>query len=106
MPYILLVVALAFAFLIAMFAVQNSTIVTVNLLMWNIEASLVLVILGTAIGGFLSALMLQLFVQLKLRYQLHKAQKRISQLEADLSKYQELPVAEEPAIEQKESDQP
>lgn len=46
-----------------------------------------------------------MFVQLKLRYQLQKAQKRISQLEADLSKQQELP-ADEPALEQKESDQP
>lgn len=52
MPYILLVVALAFAFLIAMFAVQNSTIVTVNLLMWNIEASLVLVILVRQLVDF------------------------------------------------------
>ncbi len=99
MPYILLVCALAFAFLIAMFAVQNSTVVTVNLLMWNIEASLVLVILGTAIVGFLSALTLQLFVQLKLRYQLHKAQRRINQLEADLTKHQEI-LPEEPALEQ------
>lgn len=102
MPYILLVFALVFAFLIAMFAVQNSTVVTVNLLMWNMESSLVLVILGTAIVGFLSALTLQLFVQLKLRYQLHKAQRRISQLEADLSKHQELP-SEEPALKQKET---
>ncbi|CUH97192.1 hypothetical protein P22_3319 [Propionispora sp. 2/2-37] len=102
MPYILLVSALVFAFLIAMFAVQNSTVVTVNLLMWNMESSLVLVILGTAIVGFLSALTLQLFVQLKLRYRLHKAQRRISQLEADLSKHQELPP-EEPALKQRET---
>lgn len=105
MSYILLVCALVFAFLIAMFAVQNSTVVTINLLRWNIESSLVLVILGTAIVGFLSALTLQLFVQIKLRYQLHKAQRRISQLEAELSKHQELPP-EETALEQKEPIQP
>lgn len=84
MSYLLLVLAIILVFTIAVFAVQNSMVVSVNLLVWSIESSLVLVILGAAALGFLSALALQLFVQFKIRYQLHKAHNRIRQLEAEL----------------------
>lgn len=95
MAYINLLFATVFAFLIALFAVQNSVIVSVNLMMWTIEASLVLVILGAASLGFLTALFLQFYAQLKLRYQLYKAGSRIKQLEEELTRCQqaELPKA-------------
>lgn len=89
MAYVLLVLAIGFAFLIALFAVQNSTMVSVNLLTMSLEASLVLVILGAAALGFLSALMLQLYVQVKMKYQLYKAHARIRQLEEELARKQE-----------------
>lgn len=85
MAYVTLILALVFAFLIALFAVQNSIIVNVSLMMWNIEASLVLVILGAASLGFLTALSLQLYSQMKLRYQLYKAKAHIKQLEEELA---------------------
>ncbi len=85
MAYVLLILAIGFAFLIALFAVQNSTMVSVNLFTMSLEASLVLVILGAAALGFLSALMLQLYVQVKLKYQLYKAHSRIRQLEEELA---------------------
>lgn len=94
MAYVLLILAIGFAFLIALFAVQNSTMVSVNLLTMSLDASLVLVILGAAALGFLSALMLQLYVQLKMKYQLYKAHGRIRQLEEELAKKQEITSTE------------
>lgn len=97
MAYITLLFTTLFAFLIAIFAVQNSMIVNVNLLVWNIEASLVLVILGAASLGFLMALSLQFYAQLKMRYQLYKAKSRIKQLEEELARKSQ-PGMPEPAI--------
>jgi uncharacterized integral membrane protein len=94
MAYLLLILSIVFAFLIALFAVQNSTVVSVNLLMSTIESSLVLVILGAAALGFLFAFTLQLFVQLKMRFRLYKAHARIRQLEDELKKQQEVPKVE------------
>ena len=65
MAFVTLLFSIGFAFLIALFAVQNSAVVNVNLLTWNIEASLVLVILGAASLGFLTALSLQILNQKK-----------------------------------------
>lgn len=88
MAYVTLLFTTVFAFLIALFAVQNSTVVSVNLLVWNVEASLVIVILGAASLGFLMALSLQFYAQLKLRYQLYKANSRIRHLEAEMARLQ------------------
>lgn len=46
-----LLVALVFAILIAVFALQNTAAVHVRLLVWDYETSLVLVILGSAMVG-------------------------------------------------------
>ncbi|WP_312561180.1 LapA family protein [Anaerospora sp.] len=100
MAYVLLVLAIGFAFLIALFAVQNSTMVSVNLLTMSLDASLVLVILGAAALGFLSALMLQLYVQVKMKYQLYKAHSRIRQLEEELAKKPEIAKPDAPKPEE------
>lgn len=84
MAYITLFLAIVFAFMIALFAVQNSMMVNVTMLKWNVEASLVMVILAAASLGFLTAFSLHLYVQVRLRYQLYKAQSRIKQLEQEL----------------------
>ncbi len=85
MAFVTLFFSIGFAFLIALFAVQNSAVVNVNLLTWNIEASLVLVILGAASLGFLTALSLQIYAQMKLRYQLYKVRGQVKQLEEELA---------------------
>lgn len=87
MTYLTLIFAMLFAFLIAIFAVQNSTTVSVTLFTRSIDASLVLVILGAALLGFLTALFLQLYAQLKLRFRLYKAETRLRQLEQELEKH-------------------
>ena len=48
-----LVSALIFALLVAIFAIQNTTVVVINFLMWEFHTSLVLVILGSALLGAL-----------------------------------------------------
>ena len=108
MAYITLLLATAFAFLIALFAVQNSMMVSVNLLTWTVEASLVLVILGAAALGFLMALSLQLYAQMKLKFQLYKANSRIRQLEGEIGRLTPAPAApaavtpETPTVEKRQ----
>ena len=81
MTHILLIAAAVFAFLVALFALQNSEIVRVGFMGWKFETSLVLVILGSALLGFLTALFLGMIMQIKLRFQLYKAKQQIRLLE-------------------------
>ena len=101
MAYLTLLTAALLSFVTAYFAVQNSTLVTVNLFYQTFEASLVIVILGAATLGFVTALFLGMFVQIKTRYRLFKAERRIAQLEAELQDKQpaKLDKAAEPAQE-------
>lgn len=89
MIYITLLFTLIFAFLIGIFAIQNSMAVQVALLKWTIETSLVFVIWGAASLGFLMALSLQTYSQIKLRLQLYQARSRIKHLEQDLTQIQQ-----------------
>jgi len=75
--HVLLIAAAIFAFLVALFALQNSEIVRVGFMGWKFETSLVLVILGSALLGFLTALFLGMIMQIKLRFQLYKARQQI-----------------------------
>ena len=85
MAYLTVLLAMCFAFLIAVFAVQNSVTVDVNFITWNVQASLVLVVLGSAALGFLLAMSLLFYSQIRLRYQLYKARDTIKQLEETLA---------------------
>ena len=69
---------------IVVFALQNGQVVTVGFFDWRVEASLVLVIILSALMGFLAALFFELFVQLKLRYRLYKMNRQIKQLEEEV----------------------
>lgn len=60
---------------------QNSEIVRVGFVGWKFETSLVLVILGSALLGFLTALFLGMIMQIKLRFQLYKARQQIRLME-------------------------
>ena len=106
MANVTLVLALGFAFLIAIFAVQNSMVVNVNLMLWQLETSLVLVILGAASLGFLLALSLQFYANMKLRYQLYKANTLIKQLEDELVLVRPIAQPKDPDIASKTQDSP
>lgn len=63
-----LVLALLFSICIAVFAVQNATLVNINLFFWQLkDISLVLVIFGSALIGALAAGLFGVVKQIKLR---------------------------------------
>ena len=67
------VIALIFAAMVAVFAIQNSTPVHIQFLFWEIPSiSQVLVILGAAIIGALTALSVSMSKQLRLLWQVRR----------------------------------
>lgn len=66
------IVGLLFAMAVAVFAVQNSTGVNVNFLFWSFSnISLVLVILGSVVGGAVITVLLGLPRQLRNAMKIH-----------------------------------
>ncbi len=80
-----LIVALLFALVIAVFAIQNATLVDIQFLAWTLSGiSLVLVILGSSAAGAIVVAVLGLFKQFKWSRRIREQQERIKRLEADL----------------------
>ncbi|MCX7780579.1 MAG: LapA family protein [Negativicutes bacterium] len=75
--------AFVFALVVAIFAIQNSVPVTVTFFIWNIQTSLVIVILGAATFGAMVILLLATYAQFKLRLALQRAKHRQGELEAE-----------------------
>jgi uncharacterized integral membrane protein len=91
----MLLLGMVLTIVIVVFALQNGQVVTVGFFDWRVEASLVLVILLSALMGFLAALFFELFVQIKLRYRLYKMNKQLKRMEeeiGDLKKASSTPV--------------
>ena len=86
MAILLLLLGMISAIVIVVFALQNGRIVTVSFFDWSVEASLVLVIMITALMGFVTALFFELFVQIKLRFRLYKMGRQVKSLEEELVK--------------------
>ena len=86
MAILLLLLGMMSAIVIVVFALQNGRIVTVSFFDWSVEASLVLVIMVTALMGFLTALFFELVVQIKLRFRLYKMGRQVKLLEEELVK--------------------
>ncbi len=88
MAILMLLLGMVFAIVIVVFALQNGRVVTVSFFDWSVEASLVLVIMITALMGFVTALFFELFVQIKLRFRLYKMGRQVKSLEDELLKLQ------------------
>jgi putative membrane protein len=73
-----------FALAIAIFAVQNSSMVAIRVLGWGLETSLVLVIIGAAALGALSVTVVGLPRAIRLRLKLREYEGRIKRLEAEI----------------------
>ena len=86
MAVLMLLLGMVSAIVIVVFALQNGRVVTVSFFDWSVEASLVLVIMVTALMGFLTALFFELVVQLKLRFRLYKMGKQVKSLEEEVLK--------------------
>ena len=88
MAILMLLLGMVSAIVIVVFALQNGRVVTVSFFDWSVEASLVLVIMITALMGFVTALFFELFVQIKLRFRLYKMGRQVKTLEDELLKLQ------------------
>jgi len=84
-----LLVAFAFSFLVAVFAIQNALPVNVSFVMWSFQTSLVIVILGAATFGALAVISLAIPMQIRARWDLKKVRQRQGELEAEVKTLQE-----------------
>jgi lipopolysaccharide assembly protein A len=84
-----LLVAFAFSFLVAVFAIQNALAVNVSFMTWSFQTSLVIVILGAATFGALAVISLAVPMQIRARWDLKKARQRQGELEAEVKTLQE-----------------
>lgn len=81
---IFLISALFFSVLVAVFAVQNAVQVTVNLLFWNYQTSLVLVILCAAVLGAFIMFFVAMFRQFNLTRKIKDYETRVRHLEGKI----------------------
>lgn len=78
---IALVLALIIAIAVAVFAIQNAASVVVSVLFWNIETSLVILVLGSALAGALVSALLAGVRWVRLSKELRACRRRILELE-------------------------
>lgn len=95
------IVALLFALMVAIFAIQNAEVVDIRFLGWQFQnISLVLVILGSTAIGALLLFILGTIKQVPMTFKLKEAEGRIRKLESQLKELQEqLQQAETPVQE-------
>ena len=86
-----LIVALILLLIVAAFALQNTDVVTVQFLLWDYQASLVLIILGAVLLGVVLALLASIGPRLRRGRELRRLESltksqesRIQELEAKL----------------------
>ena len=97
-PILMLLLGMILTIIIVVFALQNGQVVTVGFFDWHVEASLVLVIILSALMGFFAALFFELFVQIKLRYRLYKANKQLKKMEEEIAALKNSNVAQAPVL--------
>lgn len=78
-----LILALIIVTLVAIFAIQNAHVVTINFLIWHFEGSLVLFLLSFFAAGLITALLLTLPGRLKRR---RAYEEKIHTLERDVAR--------------------
>jgi putative membrane protein len=84
------IVALLFALIVAVFAIQNAAVVNIRFLSWQFQnISLVLVILGSTAVGALLFFILGTIKQVTMTLKLRDAEGKIRKLEAQLKELQE-----------------
>lgn len=81
MKYI--IAAFIFAILVTAFALQNALPVTVSFMVWNLQTSLVLVILGAATAGALAVLSISLWMRFQLHRQNRRLERQLKEMETE-----------------------
>jgi len=106
-----IIFGLIFAILIAIFAIQNASIVALNLLMWKFEISLAVVVLGSIIFGALVIGIFSYFKQFQLRrknknlkLEIQSLKDEIENKEEEISKLRSYERVSEKSIDQDEKE--
>ncbi|QZY54900.1 LapA family protein [Crassaminicella profunda] len=86
------VLSLAFAVIVALFAILNSSVVSINFLFAKFNVSQALVILLSAILGAVIVMLLSAVKQFKLKWKIKELTKTISRLEEENASYKEKEV--------------
>ncbi len=86
---VFLVFALLIALIAVIFAVQNTALVTVSFLVWNLNHSLAVIILLTIFTGVLISILMSAPGWIKNRLALANLRKKVKELEAKLKKEQD-----------------
>ncbi len=84
-----IIFGLIFAILIAIFAIQNASIVALNILMWEFEISLAVVVLGSIIFGALVIGIFSYFKQFQLKRKNKNLKLEIQSLKEELDELKE-----------------
>jgi uncharacterized membrane protein YciS (DUF1049 family) len=82
---LLIVAAIVIAFFAIAFALQNNTLVDINLLVWNYRGSLAIVLLSTLAIGVLVGLLVLIPTLLKRGWRISRAKRQATSLEDQLS---------------------
>ena len=84
------ILALAFAVLVAMFAIQNSTLVSISFFKWQlVDISLAVVILGSAAAGALAVGLFTFVREIGLRLSLRSCNARLDAVAKELDETRE-----------------
>jgi len=81
----IIVFSMIFALFIALFAIQNSAIITINLLWYKFYLSQAVVILGSALLGILIMLPFDLARRIKSRIKINELNHKIKKLDEELN---------------------
>lgn len=93
----LLVLGLLFAFLVALFAAQNTQPVTVNFLAWRLQTAAVVVVLASASAGALALGLLSLVRWVSTSLRLRSLQAQIQRLRQERDALQQKVAQASPA---------
>jgi len=74
-----------FALFIALFAIQNATVITINFLWYKFNLSQAVVILGSALFGILIMLPFDIVKRVRFRIKINELNSKIKKLDEELS---------------------
>lgn len=92
----IIVISMIFALFIALFAIQNATVITINFLWYKFNLSQAVVILGSALFGILIMLPFDIVKRVRFRIKINELNSKIKKLDEELS------IAKETIIKTKE----
>jgi putative membrane protein len=81
----IIVISMIFALFIALFAIQNATVITINFLWYKFNLSQAVVILGSALFGILIMLPFDIVKRVRFRIKTNELNSKIKKLDEELS---------------------